>query len=101
MKQPLDPLYAIFERYLLNSYLEEESHDEFINKVVGEYISHVQQSGMVPSRLIPNVESELKEEVLEMLRKKIYGHFNLKAFRESQQNDGAPGSTFKPRPKAS
>ena len=90
MRNPLDPLYKIFERYLFHSYLEEESNDDFVHKVVAEYLDHVQQTAVIPAEHRPSVESDLKDEVLAMLRKKIYGHMSLRSFRESSSFDSVP-----------
>ena len=100
MKQPLDPLYAIFERYLYNSFLEEENSEEFVAKVVSEYLAHMQKSALIPARHVANIETDLKEEVTEMLRKKTYGHFNLKEFRKAQKDEDN-ASLFKPRARSS
>ncbi len=80
----LDPLYVIFEQHLLNALVEEESTEEFVNRVVQDYIAGVSDSASISRQHLPMVEDDLREEVLEMLRKKTYGHYSLKEFRQAQ-----------------
>lgn len=85
MGSETDLLYSIFEQHLFNALVEEETDDEFLSRVVGDFITRLSQNGGVITREhLPTVESDLREEVLEMLRKKIYGHYNLAAFRKAR-----------------
>ncbi len=78
-----DLLYNIFEHYLFNAIVEDETSDEFLTRVVADYLERLSQKGQVPREHREVIESDLKEEVLEMLRKKTYGHFNLSDFRRA------------------
>ena len=78
-----DLLYSIFEHHLFNAIVEEETNDEFLSRVVSEYLERLSKQAIVPREHIDTIETDLKEEVLEMLRKKTYGHYNLNAFRKA------------------
>lgn len=79
-----DPLYSIFEQHLFNAMVEEESTDEFLERVVNDYLDRLTERGtVIPREHRPAIESDLREEVLEMLRKKIYGHFSINEFRKA------------------
>ncbi len=84
MKSQNDQLYAIFEQHLLNALVEEESTEEFLNHVVQDYLMTVTKNGIIPQEVRHTVEDDLREEVLEMLRKKTYGHYSLKEFRRAK-----------------
>lgn len=80
-----DPLYSIFEQHLFTALAEEETTDEFLNRVVADYLNRLTASGtLIPHDHIATIETDLREEVLEMLRKKTYGHFNLSEFRKAR-----------------
>jgi calcineurin-like phosphoesterase len=83
MRSGHDLLYTLFEQHLFNALVENETSDEFLARVVAEYIKLLSSRGMITREHRSIIEEDLKEEVLEMLRKKTYGHFNLAAFRRS------------------
>jgi hypothetical protein len=84
MKSQGDDLYAIFEHHLLNALVEEESTDEFLKRVVQDYLAQIAMTGVIPNEHRATIEEDLREEVLEMLRKKTYGHYSLKTYRKSK-----------------
>lgn len=84
MKTHPDMLYNIFEQHLFNALVEEETTDEFLDHVVGDYLARIRKTAIIPQDFSDSIESDLRDEVLEMLRKKIYGHFNLSAYRKAQ-----------------
>lgn len=84
MKSQLDPLYAIFEKHLYNFIIEEQSSDDLVQAVVNDYLETLMQNASVPIKVAEFVEKDLKEEVLEMLRKKTYGHYDLAHFRQTK-----------------
>jgi hypothetical protein len=79
-----DPLYQLFEQHLLNALVEEESTEEFVNRVVQDYIAGFGEHALISRQHLPMVQDDLREEVMEMLRKKTYGHYSLKEFRKAQ-----------------
>jgi hypothetical protein len=86
-------LYSIFEQHLYNALVENESTEDFLIRVVNDYISVLRSSGQtIMFDQITEIQTDLREEVLEMLRKKIYGHYNLADFRKAHMN-GKLGSS--------
>ena len=85
MKPSVDPLYFIFEQHLMNALVEDEGSQAFIQRVVEDYILKLRASGsVIPSETLSFIEQDLQDEVLEMLRKKTYGHHNITEFRKSK-----------------
>lgn len=80
-----DPLYFIFEQHLLNALVEDEGTEAFLARVVDDYVAKLIATGtVIPREVLPMIEHDLREEVLEMLRKKTYGHFNLADYRRAK-----------------
>ncbi len=90
-----DPLYHLFEQHLLNALVENESTEDFLNRVVQDYLGTLDRQGMIPRGQISIIESDLKEEVLEMYRKKTYGHFSLASFRKNSDRTANKSSARK------
>jgi hypothetical protein len=83
-RKQIDPLYALFEQHLFTALVEEEATDAFIERVVADYMDALQSNGtIIPREHIASLEVDLREEVLEMLRKKTYGHYDLNAYRKA------------------
>jgi hypothetical protein len=78
-----DPLYRLFEQHLFNAIVEEETADEFLKRVVSDYLDRLTSNGIIPREHLMAIENDLRDEVLEMLRKKTYGHYSLSDFRKS------------------
>lgn len=85
MRAISDPLYSIFEQHLMNALIEEETTEDFVSRVVGDYLGRLGQVGSIPRNFVENIETDLKDEVLEMLRKRTYGHFSLDTFRKNER----------------
>ena len=84
-----DPLFQIFSRRLTDHSNMNESFHEFIHNVVCDYLLHLYGVGFIPQKLELDIEEDLKAEVLEMLRKKTYGFFDLKSYRQSQSKQSS------------
>jgi hypothetical protein len=84
MSMNSDPLYSIFEQHLMSALVEEESTEDFVNRVVQDYIAGMDEGAVIARSHLTAVEEDLREEVLEMLKKKTYGHYSLKEFRQAQ-----------------
>jgi hypothetical protein len=90
----LDPLYSIFEQHLFTALVEGETTDDLLVRVVTDYVGHLKASGtVIPHSHLSTLESDLREEVLEMFRKKTYGHFDLTSYRKA---NGAEAALAKP-----
>lgn len=85
-----DPLYLIFEQHLFTALVEDETTDEFLARVVTAYMDRLMAEGVVPRALHESLESDLRDEVLQMFRKKTYGYYNLASFREARGVELAP-----------
>ncbi|MEK7356606.1 MAG: hypothetical protein AAB250_09165 [Bdellovibrionota bacterium] len=86
-----DPLFHIFEQHLFNALVEDEGTDAFLTRVVADYVDRLIATGtVIPHEVLPVIQHDLREEVLEMLRKKTYGHFNLADFRRANGLEPAP-----------
>ena len=91
MRRDFDPLYNIFEQHLFNALVEDETTDEFLGRVVADYVAAVTVKGtVIPHEYRRTVETDIRDEVLEMLRKKTYGHYSLKEFREAKTVEVTP-----------
>ncbi len=78
-----DLLYLTFERLLLKNITAEQSFEEFAIEVVAEYLVLMAKQGVtVPQKLRLVLEMDLTEDVLEMARKKTYGHLSLQEYRQ-------------------
>lgn len=77
-----DLLYNYFNTHLLQLDIEKESHSEFISNVVECYINELQSNGHICLQFELDLREEVELEVVTMLRKTIYGHFNLDHFRK-------------------
>lgn len=77
----LDKLYECFEHHLLVLEIEQESHAEFVFAVVESYISHLEEFGHISLQFETEIREDIESEVENMLKKKIYGHFNIDQFR--------------------
>lgn len=94
MKLDADLLYNIFEHYLFNALVENETTEEFLTVVVRDFLARLSESGTIPLGHVAAVELDLRDEVLEMLRKKTYGHYSLTEFRKAhleKRGNPAPG----------
>lgn len=91
MRRDSDPLYDIFERHLFNSLVEDESTDLFLQRVVEAYLRRLTSSGtVIPNEFRSSIEGDLRDEILQMLRKKTYGYFNLAEFRKAKATEPVP-----------
>ena len=95
MKASADLLYTIFEQQLLSAMVEDETSDEFLGRVIREYMVLLGARGNILPEHVPVIEADLKEEVLEMMRKRTYGYYNLAEFRRAQS--ASPKTKSKPK----
>lgn len=77
-----DLLFQIFHQHLHDSDCQIESTKELIQKVVGTYLLILSRAGNIPQGHLQDVIEDLEAEVLDMYRKKTYGSYNLKDYRE-------------------
>ena len=82
--QKYDLLYSILKKHLDLIDPHKENVQDLIYEVVGEYMAELMAMGNIPQYLLDIVESDLREEVLDMYRKTTYGFLTLKDFKEGQ-----------------
>lgn len=93
-----DPLYYIFEQHLMNALVEDEGTEPFLARVVEDYVARLIASGtVIPREVLPIIEQDLRDEVLEMLRKKTYGHFSLADYRRAKGIEAPEASAPAPK----
>ena len=97
MRSGPDLLYTIFEQHLFNALVEDETADELLGRVVRDYVDLLSARGMILQEHLPAIESDLRDEVLEMLRKKTYGHFNLQSYRKAHGQAATQATTAVPQ----
>lgn len=72
-----DPLYQVFEEHLHSGLYDDQPVETFVRDVVDFYWSRLTKSGHVPQGLHEVLKVDLTQDVQEMLRAKIYGHFGI------------------------
>lgn len=77
-----DPLYNLFEQKLLDDTNPNETFQDLVHNTVCEYLLNLLNEGYIPKSSEAQVEEDLKNEVIIMLRKKTYGFYELRAYRE-------------------
>lgn len=81
----LDALYTIFEKHLYDFDDNEESEQKFIDKIVNDYLRFLCESNVaVPGKFLNQIVEELRDQVHQMLVKKMYGALSIDEFIRSQ-----------------
>ena len=81
-----DKLYELFEQRLYSTDFEPSTQEEFIFRVVEDYVEDLIQTAHIPIHFLQNLQTDLEEEVLEMLQKKTYGFYSIQEFRKALKN---------------
>ena len=90
MRVKRDLLFSIFDQQLQNSLLGEDTEAMLVSRVVEHYIAALKTQGFIPPKFFKMLEEDLKEEVLEMYRKKTYGHMELASYRKKHSKKIEP-----------
>jgi hypothetical protein len=80
-----DQLMKLFKKHLESIDPEHQGVEDLVYEVVGDYIAYLMKKGHIPHHLLDTLETDLREEVLEIYRKVTYGHMNLKEYKQAQQ----------------
>lgn len=72
-----DPLYQIFEEHLHSGLYDDQPVETFVRDVVDFYWSSLRKAGHIPHRMHDVIKADLTQDVQDMLRAKIYGHFGI------------------------
>src|SRR5687768_9342598 len=75
-------LYDCFERHLLNLDIMSETDECFLNQVVENYLINLGGLGFNFTSHAEDTFLELRDEVSDMLKKKIYGHMSVDQYRD-------------------
>jgi hypothetical protein len=86
-----DPLYRIFEEHLHSGLYDETPVDQFVRDVVDFYYTSLNRIGHVPHRLQEPLKIDLIQDVQEMLRLKIYGHYGIGEYNRFRRKKSAAG----------
>lgn len=79
-----DALFEIFKKHLNQLDPDTQGIEDLVYEVVGDYMAHLMKQGHIPQNQMDTLESDLREEVLEIYRKVTYGHLNLKSYKQAQ-----------------
>ncbi|OFZ18803.1 MAG: hypothetical protein A2Z20_11375 [Bdellovibrionales bacterium RBG_16_40_8] len=74
-------LYDCFERHLLNLSIDNETEEGFVSTIVENYLVNMGGHGYHFTSHAEDTFRELCDEVIEMLRKKTYGHISIDQYR--------------------
>ncbi len=80
-----DQLFKIFKKHLELIDPETQGIQDLVYEVVAEYMAYLMTKGNIPQHMMDMVETDLREEVLEIYRKVTYGHLNLKDYKQAQK----------------
>ena len=83
-----DPLHDLFKKHLSLLDPETQGVEELVYEVVGDYMAYLMKQGNIPASQMDTLETDLKEEVLEIYRKVTYGYLNLKDYKSAQKMKG-------------
>lgn len=80
-------LNEIIEHHLLNALVESDRPEAVVETVMTEYSKDLLLSGKIPAMFMDDVLEELRELVLEIIRKRTYGFMTIGAFKKNQFNE--------------
>ncbi len=80
-----DPLHDLFKKHIALVNPETQGVEDLVYEVVGDYMAHLMREGNIPVTHMDALETDLKEEVLEIYRKVTYGYMNLKDYKSAQK----------------
>lgn len=90
MQNKKDLLLNIFEFRLFDFLISEtdleksNTSQKLVDQVVQDYFSSLKTQGHIPLRFEKQIKEDLREEVLEIYRKKTYGHLHLQSYKKQQ-----------------
>ncbi len=84
-----DPLYQVFEDHLHSGLYDEQPAETFVRDVVDFYWSTLIKSGHIPQRMHEMLKVDLFQDVQDMLRAKIYGHYGIGEYNRIRRKKSA------------
>ena len=83
----LDALFTILEKHLYDFDDDTENETEFVDKIVNDYIRFLTESNVVIPRKYRNqITEELRNQVRNMLVKKMYGCLSIEEYVRKDPN---------------
>lgn len=83
----VNALYTIFEKHLYDFEDNEESQEAFVNKIVQDYLNFLIAQGVsIPRRWQAQITEEIRDQVMKMLIKKMYGCLSIEEFMSGQKD---------------
>lgn len=80
-----DPLYRIFEEHLHSGLYDQQPTETFVRDVSDAYLKTLLNAGHIPYRLVEPLRNDLVTDVQDMLRVKIYGHYDIGEYNRHRQ----------------
>ena len=80
-----DPLYPIFEQHLHSGLYDAMPTEIFVRDVVDYYFMDLSRQGHIPHQMIELLKTDLAQDVQEMLKRKIYGHFGIGEYNRTRR----------------
>lgn len=81
----LDALFTILEKHLYDFDDNTENESEFVDKIVNDYLRFLTESNVViPRKYHHQITDELRNQVRNMLVKKMYGCLSIEEFIKQQ-----------------
>ena len=78
-----DRLQQIFQQLISDVTRPQETHEEFIFRVVESYVLELIRENHIPIPYLDQIQKDLEDEVLEIYRKTTYGHYSLEDYRKA------------------
>ena len=72
-----DPLYEVFEQHLHSGLYDNQPVEKFVSDVVDFFYASLKSRGHIPEHMRELVRVNLSQDVQDMLRAKIYGHYGI------------------------
>ena len=79
-----DPLYQVFEEHLHSGLYDEAPVEQFVRDVVDYYFTALNRKGHIPHRMHDHLRTDLGQDVHEMLKVKIYGHYGIGEYNRTR-----------------
>lgn len=83
--QPEDPLYNVFEEHLHSGLYDNLPVEKFVNDVVDFFWAKLSARGHIPQHMQELVRIDLQQDVQDMLRMKIYGHYGISEYNKGRR----------------
>lgn len=80
-----DPLYKVFEEHLHSGLYDDRPAEAFIRDVVDFYWVVLTRTGHIPHRMHELIKVDLVQDVTDMLRAKIYGHYGISEYNKRRK----------------